>query len=138
MLFHVVGVFGVLNDDFGMPQHYDCSFTSSYPQQYVVHKTTRAPLIDGKLDDKAWTEAAWTNDFVDISTNDIPRFRTRAKMRWDDAYLYVGVLMEEPQVLLLSQTKYHIIVINTLQINIIIANKTSDLGQHYRNLPLRQ
>jgi len=28
----------------------------------------------------------------------IPRFETRAKMRWDNTYLYVGAYLEEPQV----------------------------------------
>lgn len=55
--------------------------------------------MDGRLDDPAWANAPWTDDFVDIE-GDLkpkPRFRTRAKMLWDDNNLYVGAEMEEPQ-----------------------------------------
>jgi hypothetical protein len=34
---------------------------------------------------------------VDISTAASPRLSTHAKIRWDDAFLYVGALLEEPQ-----------------------------------------
>ena len=52
------------------------------------------------MDDAAWAAAAWTEDFVDIegSAKPKPRFRTRAKMLWDDAYFYVAAEMEEPHV----------------------------------------
>jgi hypothetical protein len=42
--------------------------------------------------------AAWTDDFVDIlgSLAPSPRFRTRAKMMWDEDFFYVAAEMEEP------------------------------------------
>jgi hypothetical protein len=57
--------------------------------------------IDGKLDDEAWQAAPWTEDFVDIEgeTRPRPRFRTRAKMLWDDHNFYIGAELEEPHVL---------------------------------------
>ena len=56
--------------------------------------------IDGKLDDPAWQAAPWTDDFVDIEGDRRlpPRFRTRAKMLWDDQYFYIGAELEEPHV----------------------------------------
>ena len=56
--------------------------------------------IDGKLDDPAWKKAKWTSDFVDIegAAKPTPRFRTRAKMLWDDKYLYIAAELEEPNV----------------------------------------
>jgi hypothetical protein len=57
-------------------------------------------VIDGKLDDEAWQAAAWTDAFVDIEGDrkPRPRFRTRVKMLWDDAYLYIAAELEEPHV----------------------------------------
>jgi hypothetical protein len=57
-------------------------------------------VLDGRLDKPFWAIAPWTQDFVDIQGDPMPspRFRTRAKMLWDDENLYIGAEMEEPQV----------------------------------------
>ena len=57
-------------------------------------------IIDGKLDDAAWTKAAWTDEFIDIQGPALPapRLRTRAKMLWDDQFFYVGARLGEPHV----------------------------------------
>lgn len=57
-------------------------------------------MIDGKMDDSAWNAAPWTADFVDIEGDrkPRPRFRTRAKMLWDDKCFYVAAELEEPHV----------------------------------------
>jgi hypothetical protein len=70
------------------------------PRIYEVHRAAKAIDIDGKLDEKAWKQTAWTESFVDIegSTKPLPRFRTRAKMLWDDQYLYIAAELEEPDV----------------------------------------
>ena len=56
--------------------------------------------IDGKLDEPSWHKAQWTDDFIDIEGTEKskPRFRTRAKMLWDDNYFYVAAELEEPDV----------------------------------------
>ena len=72
----------------------------SEPKGYVCYRA-RAPIqLDGRLDDDAWEASPWTDAFVDIE-GDVrprPRFRTRAKMLWDDSYFYVAALLEEPHV----------------------------------------
>jgi hypothetical protein len=71
-----------------------------YPRHYICYRARRPLAIDGRLDDPAWADAAWTEEFVDIE-GDVrprPRFRTRAKMLWDDEYFYVGAELEEPHV----------------------------------------
>jgi|AntRauTorckE5430_2_1112549.scaffolds.fasta_scaffold99905_1 hypothetical protein len=65
----------------------DCSFASTYPRQYVVHKLKSALKLDGKLDDLEWKEVNFTEPFVDIATDVVPRFETRVKMRYDDKFL---------------------------------------------------
>jgi hypothetical protein len=70
------------------------------PRGYVCPRASQPIVIDGKLDDAAWKDAPWTEDFVDIEGDKKPkpRFRTRAKMLWDEEYFYVAAEMEEPHV----------------------------------------
>jgi hypothetical protein len=70
------------------------------PKSYECYRAATPVTIDGKLDDPAWKAAAWTTDFVDIegSAKPAPRFRTRARMLWDDEFLYIGAELEEPHV----------------------------------------
>jgi hypothetical protein len=66
---------------------------------YDCRRTPTAPNLDGTLTDPAWDVAPWTTDFVPITGDGPePRFRTRAKLMYDDEYLYVGGLLEEPHV----------------------------------------
>ncbi|HJP82583.1 MAG TPA: carbohydrate-binding family 9-like protein [Fimbriimonadaceae bacterium] len=69
-----------------MPLSYTCRYTHSEPE------------IDGNLEKVVWNIADWTSDFVDIE-GDLkpdPRFKTRAKMLWDDKFFYVGAELKEP------------------------------------------
>lgn len=68
------------------------------PRAYDCPKTPRPPKIDGRLTDRVWALAPWTEDFVDIEGDGKPRprFRTRAKMLWDENYLYIAAELEEP------------------------------------------
>ncbi len=70
------------------------------PRGYVCYRTEAPLLVDGRLSDPAWAGAPWTDFFVDIRGDDWPkpRFRTRAKLLWDNDFLYVGALLEEPHV----------------------------------------
>lgn len=73
---------------------------SDFQQVYVAGRMAQPPVIDGKLDDPAWVSAPWTIDFRDIEgdAKPNPRFRTRAKMGWDEEYLYIAADMDEPHV----------------------------------------
>ncbi|MEK6643204.1 MAG: carbohydrate-binding family 9-like protein [Planctomycetota bacterium] len=70
------------------PRRYDCLHTSDH-----IH-------IDGRLDDTAWQHAPWTDAFVDIRgpSHPKPRYETRAKMLWDEKYLYIAAHLVEPHV----------------------------------------
>src|SRR5688572_9376895 len=71
------------------------------PRGYVCLRRGGPIAVDGRLDEKAWAEAPWTDDFVDIegaARPEKPRFRTRAKMLWDDESLYVAAQLDEPHV----------------------------------------
>jgi len=70
------------------------------PQGYVCYHAPGPVKIDGQLDEAAWQAAPWTEYFVDIEgdAQPKPRFRTRARMLWDDKYFYVAAELEEPHV----------------------------------------
>jgi len=65
---------------------------------YVIYRTAEKMDIDGKSDEKSWFHAPWTSWFQDIEGDKkpAPRFRTRAKMLWDDRHLYIFAELEEP------------------------------------------
>ena len=70
------------------------------PRTYVAYRTEGALKIDGKLDESSWKKAKDTEAFEDISGKGFaePKYKTTAKMLWDDDYLYVGALLEEPNI----------------------------------------
>ena len=70
------------------------------PRHYVAYRASSPIQVDGKLNDPAWQFAPWTETFVDIEDDrrPQPRFRTRAKMLWDDNWFYIAAEMEEPDV----------------------------------------
>jgi hypothetical protein len=69
-----------------------------HPKGYVCHRAATPVTIDGKLDE--WAAAAWSEPFVDIEGDKKPRprHRTRVKMLWDDAALYIAAELEEPHI----------------------------------------
>jgi hypothetical protein len=70
------------------------------PLAYRAPYAKEPPAIGGSLEQGAWAGAPWTDDFVDIEGDRRPRpaYRTRAKMLWDERFLYVGAQIEEPHV----------------------------------------
>ncbi len=72
--------------------------TAGDPRGYVCYRAAAPIRVDGRLDEAAWRDAPWTDDFVDIEGDAKPRpaLRTRAKMLWDDTYFYVGAELVEP------------------------------------------
>ncbi len=68
------------------------------PKGYVCSRAAGPIAVDGKLDDPAWAAVPWTDDFVDIEgdARPRPRFRTRAKLAWDDRCFYVAAELAEP------------------------------------------
>lgn len=70
------------------------------PQHYQVVKTSQAITIDGKDNETAWNNIAWTNSFVDIqgTHKKTPIWDTKVKMMWDDQFLYIYAQLEEPHI----------------------------------------
>ena len=70
------------------------------PKTYVCHKADKLILVDGKLNDDAWSNVQWTDSFVDIegSLKPDPFYDTKVKMTWDENYFYFGAYLEDPHV----------------------------------------
>ena len=66
------------------------------PLNYVATQAAGKIKIDGKLDERAWKNAKWSEPHSDIEGNvkPKPRFDTRFKLLWDNLYLYFACLME--------------------------------------------
>jgi hypothetical protein len=105
-----------------------CAFSNIFgagaPPYYVTYKLdpNEPPIVvDGALDEKAWADVPWTQPNPDICGTPgpdgfcstagncaddqkrshgcaKPRFATRQKLRWDEKYLYVAAMLEEPMV----------------------------------------
>ena len=68
------------------------------PRQYGCPAAAVPPVIDGSLDEPAWSAAPWSDPFIDIEgpAHPVPQFATRVQMLWDDNFFYVGARLEEP------------------------------------------
>ena len=128
------------------------SQTAITPLQYTCFKTPQPLKIDGKLDESAWQKASWTSLFVDIEGNKkpIPTQATKAKMLWDDHYLYIAAELEEKHIWAYQTTKDQIVYLendfevfidpdgdsqNYFELEVNAANNTFDLflPKPYRN-----
>jgi hypothetical protein len=71
-----------------------------HPRGYVCYRASESITIDGRLDEGSWRAVPWTQSFRDIQGPALPKplYRTRAKMLWDDEYLYIGAELQEPHV----------------------------------------
>jgi formylglycine-generating enzyme required for sulfatase activity len=71
------------------------------PAQYVACRTVDDMTVDGALTETSWANAAWTATFDHIFMRGYARpfLATRAKMVWDDRYLYAAVELEEPNLI---------------------------------------
>ena len=69
------------------------------PKKYICYRAEEPVEINGIVDKKVWAQAPWTDDFIDISGSmqSVPRLKTRAKMLWDEQYLYIAAELEETQ-----------------------------------------
>ena len=73
---------------------------ASEPRSYAAAYASVPPPMGGPLGRGAWAAAPWTEDFVDIEgpARPVPAYRTRAKILWDERFLYVGAELEEPDI----------------------------------------
>ncbi len=66
--------------------------------QYSVKRASAPLTIDGRLDETSWQASPFTDAFVHYQDGSPAGFLTRAKFLWDDTFLYVGFLCQDPDV----------------------------------------
>jgi hypothetical protein len=66
--------------------------------RYEAKYTSKQPVIDGKLDEAVWKNAARSDPFRDLIHGSKTHLDTRAAVVWDNEYLYVAYWIEEPDV----------------------------------------
>lgn len=65
--------------------------TDKPPQPYIVHRASRAPKIDGNLNEPDWESAATVTTFHlfrPVEVDQLPK--TVARAMWDQTHLYIG------------------------------------------------
>jgi hypothetical protein len=74
--------------------------SNTVPRSYTCYLTSDSVTIDGKIDERAWQNIPWSDDFSDIATAaKMPEnLFTHFKMMWDDSYLYVAACLGEPDI----------------------------------------
>lgn len=75
-------------------------FSQSHPapKSYTAYKTIGEIEVDGKGNEDSWQKALFSEDFIDIEGDKIPKYQTNIKMLYDTTYLYFYAKMEEPHV----------------------------------------
>jgi hypothetical protein len=60
---------------------------------YTTKAVTKAPTIDGLLNDDGWNAVEWTSDFIENEPdeNTPPSYQTQFKIVYDAKFLYVGI-----------------------------------------------
>lgn len=71
---------------------------NSLPRRYITYKVKKPPIIDGRIEQKEWKDAKWSEYFEDISESVKPLMKTRMKILWDDDYLYIAAQLEEKDI----------------------------------------
>ena len=64
---------------------------------YIAYRVKKAPVIDGKLDEAMWKGLPSTGNWPTYNNNKA-RFRTYARLAWDNKYLYAGFYCEDDDI----------------------------------------
>ncbi|MAU64041.1 MAG: carbohydrate-binding family 9-like protein [Flavobacteriaceae bacterium] len=68
------------------------------PKTYFIYKTSKPIEIDGKDRESDWGRAIYSDDFIDIEGDKIPKQKTNVKMLWDNEFLYVFAKLYEEHI----------------------------------------
>lgn len=65
---------------------------------YIAYHTKEKIIVDGKLNEKAWSLAPKSPRFVSIVNGKPALYDTHVAVLWDNEYLYIGYWVQEPYV----------------------------------------
>ena len=78
--------------------HIDLQEEIFFPKHYIVPKCSTPIKIDGIANEDPWLNTSFSDPFIDIEGIKKPKYDTKVKLLWDDEYLYVYAIMEEPHI----------------------------------------
>ena len=81
------------------------AFSQPPVPRYEAKRATGPIVIDGKLDDKAWAAAAVVEFIFPWENQTGAKQKTRARILWDDNFLYVGYECEDKDIVALHQER---------------------------------
>lgn len=79
-------------------QKIDASKNWPKPGEYTIPKMVKSPVIDGKLDDEAWKQAAVWTEIYPFNKTEPDGPKTIWRMLWDDQYLYFAFNCDDTDV----------------------------------------
>ena len=79
------------------------------PRHAICYRTSTPLQIDGRLSERDWSAAPWSDAFIDIDGTRRPPLATRVKMLWDDEFFYFGADLEEPHLWATLETRDSVI-----------------------------
>jgi hypothetical protein len=65
---------------------------------YECRKTSAPIRVDGRLDEKSWNEAHWSEPFGLIHNGASTPLETRVALLWDKEYLYAAYKVQDPDI----------------------------------------
>lgn len=68
------------------------------PKTYIAYKTLTPIVIDGNDKDPYWQNVEWSDTFIDIEGQKVPKYQTKIKMLWDETYFYILAKLDDPHV----------------------------------------
>jgi len=82
------------------PIQLNATYKKYKPRQYVIYRVSGPITIDGRITEKAWQDAPWTEPFEDAQSPycPLPWKMTRAKILYDDENLYFAAQIQEENV----------------------------------------
>ena len=63
---------------------------------YIAQRSPTSIIIDGNVKKEVWVNANWSRRFVDMVTADTAMYNTQTAILWNDIYLYIAFIAEEP------------------------------------------
>ena len=106
-----------------------CYPSVDIPKSYVAHRLSsqESIVIDGHINELAWQQVPFTENFVDISTSIEPKYVTKAKIRWDETFLYIAGFVQGPNIFA-NQTKHNSVVFKDNDFEVFIDPDQSTHG----------
>lgn len=101
------------------------------PPVYMCKRAKNPFTLDGNINKKFWEDAPFTDYFIDIEGEHMqkPRFKTRAKMLWDDENMYFSALLEGDEIWA-TLTKRDSVIFHDNDFEIFI-DPNSDTHEYY-------